>query len=1083
MNDIKYLDSAGLQTFASAIKDKIDTGANKAVYSVNGYDIAGNSGNTEHNVTLSYIENAGHAGHAELADKAIDLESKTLVEQTQSFDLRTSGGSDDIFSGKAYFKEIHGNSYYHAYIPPQLTAIPSADVDSFDDWTRTANAVTFGNKLGENKKSGQYVFSYNGSSWSVSSENNAAINNNTIALSEWGLTFDPPDHVLPSSMTITCDYVVESNSIHIPAVLNNFYSIGFNLYDNESGIAQVVGNEDYIIQYNDFTNYEAKFSLDGTNWDEQPIALRNETIMLTQISKVFTPKSNGYIGIFSKSDGELKAINNLMINLIWSGKNIEANGTSPFQAYKKYTKQFQTVTENNEFQNGVTLDRINDVYDYIDFLEKNDGYYVKKQRIFNFTYESGDLESYFANIKYQKDGNTVYYDCESLAEHINELPDVNTENKTFKFPNSDNRIPYVDEIVKIKIRVRDNNEDPVSPAVTADNSYDVDDFGLEKIDAGYILNGTSIRIPLEINVTYTANLIDKLRRNVITYSLQPSVSDEQRATGRQNLQLITANCFVGARNVYVSADKIDGSGNVIEFGPRAWSTVESKYATFQLPSLGIWKFSTTINGQETSIIQELNYYGTYDIKLVGKRYGFKREKNNQNPSTRITYLFDAEHFNPITFGDSGADLGDWEDFIKEVACPVYIVNDGIGTVRKLSFTDQNYTAEGTLNTTTDNGNFMVGFYKYKYVARKQDSLFEYVVFCDEDLSDNEWDYQCYAHAMTVDTSGQNVVIKPGNAFYWGMFNSDYYTNNDITYLHSVPTANYTGTSAFTLAQLETFARNWAPTYAEDTTGKLKRWNIGYKSGWDYICDLITLVTKSDDASAIFGPGLGFKNTAAGGNVTLSSAFGDGFAADSASDGNAHTRAFWIWDFYGGIRQPMLGFFRKNITNTGNLNNTFYYIKMHDADKEYLPYDSSIQSNTSIFALNFDTSSSTADVASDSSYLAYGYVKMVNDKFIEKSGNFISQETVNNYGIIPTKATITASGNGISDAIVAPGIGAKLTYFATTGVAVPSTSGANLLKNGPRALDFTYYTKTTAGVPSALTSAIMRPRLTCIEPEV
>ena len=58
-----------------------------------------------------------------------------------------------------------------------------------------------------------------------------------------------------------------------------------------------------------------------------------------------------------------------------------------------------------------------------------------------------------------------------------------------------------------------------------------------------------------------------------------------------------------------------------------------------------------------------------DSKFAGiKRYGVKINKNDSNPATRVTYLYDAVGMNPakMDFASGAFDFGDWGDiwFVK-----------------------------------------------------------------------------------------------------------------------------------------------------------------------------------------------------------------------------------------------------------------------------------------------------------------------------------------------------------------------------------------------------------------------------------
>ena len=265
----------------------------------------------------------------------------------------------------------------------------------------------------------------------------------------------------------------------------------------------------------------------------------------------------------------------------------------------------------------------------------------------------------------------------------------------------------------------------------------------------------------------------------------------------------------------------------------------------------------------------------------GTRFGFKREKANSAKSARITYLFDAVGKTPtaMNFTTGAFDAGSWESFINAVARPVMLKADGTVDYA-LHRENQSYKADGTTDSdvanTSYNGNAMVEFGSaFKWVKRYEDSTHEYVIF-----SDVQYDSDCHAYAHT-DGDG-NVK----DAFYWGMFKGPYIG----TKMRSI------GTGAVI-----------ASTTRQDEINRAQANGTGYftiyKSGHDYIDDLLTLISKSDDTQTAFGKGRSkSSNTAAIANGTLK-AFG-GFKG--YTDATSDVKVFWIAGYWGNVRESMAG---------------------------------------------------------------------------------------------------------------------------------------------------------------------------------
>lgn len=268
------------------------------------------------------------------------------------------------------------------------------------------------------------------------------------------------------------------------------------------------------------------------------------------------------------------------------------------------------------------------------------------------------------------------------------------------------------------------------------------------------------------------------------------------------------------------------------------------------------------------------------VYKLGTRYGFRRSKNNSSPAGRIEYLFDAVDKTPAAMGlNTGTfDFGDWEDFVYKVARPVMLKTNGTvdyeldpdnQTLRK----DNGLSSD--VSNTSYNGNAMVEFFGFKWVKRYEDASYEYVIFSDVQFDE---DYHAYAH------TGADGKVK--NAFYWGMFKG----TNVSSKLRSI------GTGSVMVNQ----TRNTEVTYA---MGNGDQYYTIYKSGWDYIADLLTLISKSDNSQAAFGSG-----RSASGN---SAAIGVGSLKDKgpfwgSSNGTSDVKVFWIEGFWGNVWEGMAG---------------------------------------------------------------------------------------------------------------------------------------------------------------------------------
>ena len=264
---------------------------------------------------------------------------------------------------------------------------------------------------------------------------------------------------------------------------------------------------------------------------------------------------------------------------------------------------------------------------------------------------------------------------------------------------------------------------------------------------------------------------------------------------------------------------------------------------------------------------------------VGYRYGFMREKANSDPSARIAYLYDAQDMTPMTvdLSTSTPDYGSWQTFIDELCRPVMLKTDGTVDY-ELDHSNQTLKLDGTasdISNTSYDGNAMVEFRKYKWVHRSEDENYEYVVF-----SDIQWDDTYFPFAHTdVD---QNV----SDVFYYGMFKGCVLSSK----LRSIGTGSV-GTG-YTMAKEREYAGTNGVGYG-----------ISAKSQRDYISDLLTLLSKSDNSDVY---GYGICNASA--SKTIGSLSGQSAFYGTNADQTTDVKVLYIEGFWGNVGERMAGMF-------------------------------------------------------------------------------------------------------------------------------------------------------------------------------
>lgn len=208
----------------------------------------------------------------------------------------------------------------------------------------------------------------------------------------------------------------------------------------------------------------------------------------------------------------------------------------------------------------------------------------------------------------------------------------------------------------------------------------------------------------------------------------------------------------------------------------------------------------------------------------GRRYGYRRKKAESNPSARIEYLYDAVGMTPVSVNaDTGElDMGDWQEFCDELCRPVMLKYDGTVDY-ELDHSDYTKKLDGTASdvaNTAYGGNAMVEFRRFKWVHRREDANYEYVIFSDQNFWTEET-YSAYAH-----TNASGVI---NDAFYYAMY---------LGATISSKSRSIKGTAAALLSSPAT-----GFTYAQANGSG---WNMLYKSAWDYVNDILTMLAKSDN---------------------------------------------------------------------------------------------------------------------------------------------------------------------------------------------------------------------------------------------
>ena len=366
---------------------------------------------------------------------------------------------------------------------------------------------------------------------------------------------------------------------------------------------------------------------------------------------------------------------------------------------------------------------------------------------------------------------------------------------------------------------------------------------------------------------------------------------------------------------------------------------------------------------------------TLRLALGTKIYGIRIDKQDTNPDTRVTYLYDAVGMTPayMDFGGGSFSYGSWADiwFVKNNR-PVALKFDGTVDY-ELDHTDFTKKLDGTASDVSApdyGGNFMSEM-PAVYVKRWEDSRYNYIAFSDKQVNS---DFLAQAHT--------NAYGTVNSAIYLPMFKGWKDSNNKLrSLMGTYPTGNTTGTNEVTYA-------------SNNGTG----WQIWDKAKIDLIMDLIMLITKSTNCRAKIGNG--DCNTYNASDTTNYGKMKSGYETDgttrSASAqfygsegpevtdyGKHHMIAFYIEDLWANRSDRCLGF---------NLVDNVYKVKM-----------------TAPYVLDSDSSYGTLTVAPPSE----GWLKNVS--------------SANAYGEVPTEVG-ASNTSGFANYFYKTASGSRLSLF-------------------------------------------------------
>lgn len=338
---------------------------------------------------------------------------------------------------------------------------------------------------------------------------------------------------------------------------------------------------------------------------------------------------------------------------------------------------------------------------------------------------------------------------------------------------------------------------------------------------------------------------------------------------------------------------VANSNNFITSGG-VYTALSSKANSSDLGTAAYKNVDTSLNSSSTNPVENkaiTNKVFDMDANLSAIRvmlgatlYGFRINKNDSNPSTRVEYLYDNANFAPaaMDFTEGEFDYGDWANawFITGNK-PCALKYDGTIDYY-LDPNDYTKKADGTASDVSDStyaGNFMASM-PTVWIKRWEDGNYQYFAFSNKQVNS---DFKAYAH-----DAGDGFI---NDFIYLPMFKGSVADSKLRSISGVTPQGSTTGSEENTAA--EACGAGW------------QLWD------WSKHClltDLLTLISRSTNSQAAFGQGdvntYDSSDTTTYGKLpTGTSGAGQFWGTD---DETHHVKVFHIEDFWGNRSERCLG---------------------------------------------------------------------------------------------------------------------------------------------------------------------------------
>mgnify|MGYP006874631910 CR=1 FL=1 len=396
------------------------------------------------------------------------------------------------------------------------------------------------------------------------------------------------------------------------------------------------------------------------------------------------------------------------------------------------------------------------------------------------------------------------------------------------------------------------------------------------------------------NNKLSSDLVDDTNHTnkFVTSSEKSAWNGKQDALTFDNSPTANSNNPVKSGGIYTA---LSGKENTINSSNKLSSDLvdDTNHTNKFVTAAEKTKIQNSITSEEYNAGKTIVEVLSHDVELLKTTnatvYGFRINKNDTNPNTRVEYMYDAVGMTParMDFTNDVFDYGSWSSawFINQNR-PVALKFDGTVDyeLNHSDFTKKLNGGSSDVLNVAYNGNFMSEI-PLVYVKRWEDSNYNYVAFSDKKADEN---FKAYAH---TNASG---IIQP--KIYLPMFKGSVVSSKLRSIAKQFPKGDTTTANEVSYA-----------------TACGSGWQIWDWAKHELIADLLTLITKSTDSQTAFGNGNtnsyvsdstkkygmlptgGYNSTV--GDISTYSAVSNG-QFYGKSDYVSHVTVFYIEDFWG-----------------------------------------------------------------------------------------------------------------------------------------------------------------------------------------